>query len=79
MVFGPCIVAMNLIINKSILFLYQYLSVILGKYSSKLEAYTESLSILSHLKYALVCSLYARLFIARMDFFWRTKILEVLF
>ena len=37
------------------------------------------MSILLHLKYALVCSLYARLFIARMAFFWRTKILEVLF
>ena len=36
-------------------------------------------SILSHLTYASVCSLYARLFIARMAFFWRTKILEILF
>ena len=37
------------------------------------------MSILLHLKDALVCSLNARLFIARMAFFRRTKILEVLF
>ena len=37
------------------------------------------LSILLHFKYALVYSMYARLFIARMALFWRTKILEVLF
>ena len=36
--------------------------------------WSESLSILLHLEYALVCSLYARLFIACMVFFWRTKI-----
>ena len=35
--------------------------------------WTASLRILLHLKYVLVSSLYARLFIARMALFWRTK------
>ena len=39
----------------------------------------ENLKFLLHLKNALVSSLYARLFIARMAFLTRTKILEVSF
>ena len=39
----------------------------------------KSLSSLLHLKYALECSLYAKLFIACIAFFWKTKILEALF
>ena len=41
--------------------------------------WSESLRILVYLKYVLVCSLCVRLFIADVTFFWRMKILEVLF
>ena len=73
----PCIMAMNLIINKnSTPFFHHYRSATIEKCSSKLVYLSESLRILLNLKYALVCSLYARLFIARMAFFWRTKIVD---